>query len=957
MSETAASPPSQLPSLGKRRKRRRLLWGTGIALGLAFAIPWALAAAFGDRVVLAAVESLNRQLAVPVALEPGGVRFSLLRDFPNASVSFHGLRIPSSLPNAESGQQADEQAEDQPADFLVLDRLALQFSPLDLLRGRYRIRQMRLEDGHVHGLRRADGAENFRFWKAPEGEGQPLLDLDLERLECHNVELRWEDAAAETALHLVLEEARSSGALNEGLLNAHFEGRLFWNEGRVGGQAIPLEGPLSLDAVLETMDLETPANGWSCPELKLELQGWTFAGSMSATADALRAEWRGNGRAQHILELLRPMLPEHQATLLEAVDARGQVALNTTCTWNRKARGGEMPEYQMALAWTDGRLQQKEWGLDLDRMSFRASASNVGEFQLELSDFAARQDGAVLNLALGIDGSGPSAELDLLADGHIEASSLGSLIALAGLPGPYGSWSDWQGRLRLEAVQLRGPWFSPEARQNGTAQASGQLELDAFSWKRGLGRWTLESGSLAFDQSKTRVEAAHLLGPGTDAELNMEVIDLLPALLQGGADVSSSSSMVLPRIDGSMTATEVDFAALLALLAPRTDAQASPGSAVNAAARSGVDRQGRLDQGPSPDRAPLHLPRLAGELDLQVASFRHRDLHLENLGSHWRLSPGYWKAEALALEGMEGRASGTASLRDRPQGGLLLELEGGLEALQVEEVFRQFRDFGQQTLTRDHLNGRLDGDLERVRMVWNVEGRFLEEELVVQAEVRVRDGVLQDFEPVMALSRFVDIRDLQRIRFSHLHNRVRIENRMLQLPAMDIRSSALNLRLSGTHGFDNTVDYAVQVGLLDLLSKKFRKRHKDQPFEESSKEGGLNLYVHMQGPAHAPAMAFNQRETRAHFRDKADGLFERERSGGWAVDRGTGIPGAGATTPYNPPGAASGTPDPGSTTNGSAASGPANRPNEYKVEDGEQDGSDGYEFIDWGDEEGADDGG
>lgn len=932
-------PTSDQAGSKNRRWLRRLAY-TAATLGLVLVVlPLILTAAFGDRVALAAVESLNKQLAVPVELEPDGVRFSLWRDFPDASLSFHGLRIPSSLPQSPGSTAAET------ADFVVLERLALRFSPLDLLRGRYRIRELRLEKGHVQGLRRADGTANFRFWKAPDSSAKGPLKLDLERLELRDVAVRWTDLQASTELRLDVTAASARGSMADGLLQAQLDSKGQWYQSRFNGRSLPLEGPFALSTELEDLVMDPMASPqargtWHCPDYRLEFAGWTANGSATSNKEAIRLEGQANGRARAVLETLEPLLPQARAALLRDLDARGQVSLNGHLEWpiNQAAGPAKAPDYRMALAWTDGRIRQNTWGLDLDRMSFRAQLDNAGGFRLAVDDFAARQAGAVLNLDLLMEGLGQSAELDLKADGNIEAASLGTLIALAGLPGPYGTWTDWRGRLRLDQVHIRGPWLSPKARQNGAAKASGQLALDGFSWKRGDARWTLQSGVLVLDHARTRVDAAVLNGPGTEARLDLEVVDFLPALLDRGP-AQPSGRPALPRIKGRMDADRVDFAALLALLVPRPEQETNTDLGDPLPHRTMGASSTRTHAG---DAAPvLHLPRLAGELDLHIRHFAHQELRLEDVESRWRLSPGYWKAEQLSLNGMEGWASGTASLRDRPQGGLLLHLEGQIRQVAVDEVFRQFNDFGQLTLTHAQLSGQLDGELDRFRGVWDSRGRFAEEEVVVQAEVRVRNGVLQDFEPVMALSRFVDIRDLERIEFLQLHNSIRIEERMVHLPAMDIRSNALNLRLSGSHGFDNQVDYAIQIGLLDLLSRKFRKRDRDQPFEERPKEGGLNLFVHMQGPASAPAMAFNQRETRDAFRDQADGLFEREREARIGrtpdrpmPDRGSGIPGAGSSsgqdlpssTPHNTP---DNTP-PGPSESGAGSAGE-------------------WEFIDWED--------
>jgi hypothetical protein len=51
---------------------------------------------------------------------------------------------------------------------------------------------------------------------------------------------------------------------------------------------------------------------------------------------------------------------------------------------------------------------------------------------------------------------------------------------------------------------------------------------------------------------------------------------------------------------------------------------------------------------------------------------------------------------------------------------------------------------------------------------------------------------------------------------------------------MDIHNNALNLNLSGTHTFDNVLDYKIKLSLSELLSKK-RKSQNNEFGEEDLK--------------------------------------------------------------------------------------------------------------------------
>ncbi|MCC7050809.1 MAG: hypothetical protein IT239_03400 [Bacteroidia bacterium] len=66
---------------------------------------------------------------------------------------------------------------------------------------------------------------------------------------------------------------------------------------------------------------------------------------------------------------------------------------------------------------------------------------------------------------------------------------------------------------------------------------------------------------------------------------------------------------------------------------------------------------------------------------------------------------------------------------------------------------------------------------------------------------------------------------------------------------MEIKSSALNISLAGTHTFDQFLDYYFKVGLRDLLASKAKKKKENQEFSEyEEKEKQINLFIHVKGP-------------------------------------------------------------------------------------------------------------
>jgi hypothetical protein len=110
----------------------------------------------------------------------------------------------------------------------------------------------------------------------------------------------------------------------------------------------------------------------------------------------------------------------------------------------------------------------------------------------------------------------------------------------------------------------------------------------------------------------------------------------------------------------------------------------------------------------------------------------------------------------------------------------------------------------------------------------NAEGKYV-----------VVNGALIDFEPVKQLSAFIELSELENIRFEQLENDFFIRNNFLYIPQMDVKSSAADLSVNGRHGFDNDYEYHVRVLLSEILSKKLKKPKPNTTEFGAVKDDGL----------------------------------------------------------------------------------------------------------------------
>jgi hypothetical protein len=126
---------------------------------------------------------------------------------------------------------------------------------------------------------------------------------------------------------------------------------------------------------------------------------------------------------------------------------------------------------------------------------------------------------------------------------------------------------------------------------------------------------------------------------------------------------------------------------------------------------------------------------------------------------------------------------------------------------------------------------------------------------------------------MQSLSAFLKVEDLSDIRFATLQNQVDIANQVIYIPSMEIKSSALDLQLMGTHTFNNELDYHFTIALADLMASKFKKRNKgyDNQAEfgpvEDDNRGRTKVYVSLTGTVANPIVKYDKKAMREKIAD------------------------------------------------------------------------------------------
>jgi AsmA-like C-terminal region/Protein of unknown function len=166
-----------------------------------------------------------------------------------------------------------------------------------------------------------------------------------------------------------------------------------------------------------------------------------------------------------------------------------------------------------------------------------------------------------------------------------------------------------------------------------------------------------------------------------------------------------------------------------------------------------------------------------------------------------------------------------------------------LNGIHVDSLFYLFDNFDQDFIQDKHLRGQAVADVS-LEMTLDEKLKLFPETLIADVATVIKNGELNNFEPLQQLNKYLDDEGLNKLRFADLKNEIHIENKTVYIPQMEIRSNVTTIQLSGTHTFNQHIDYRV---IAPLRNKK--KIDPDEAFGaiEQDSKGQSKIFLKITG--------------------------------------------------------------------------------------------------------------
>ncbi|MEI6852304.1 MAG: AsmA-like C-terminal region-containing protein, partial [Bacteroidota bacterium] len=215
----------------------------------------------------------------------------------------------------------------------------------------------------------------------------------------------------------------------------------------------------------------------------------------------------------------------------------------------------------------------------------------------------------------------------------------------------------------------------------------------------------------------------------------------------------------------------------------------------------------------------VNLPgNIQFDLDMKVHKLSFNKFTATNLSGKVTLKNKQFVAKDISLQAMNGRIGFTGLMDGSQAGKLLISCDASISKVNVQRLFGELGNFGQKSLEDKNIKGVLTATVQ-FASIWSSKLKVEKPTIYGKANISIENGELIDYEPLKGLTKYLKGRDLSHVKFQTLKNTIEIKDQMINIPEMEINSSAINFKMNGTHGFDQTIDYHLSVLISQLRNK------------------------------------------------------------------------------------------------------------------------------------------
>ena len=764
---------------------------------------------YKDKIIGYFLNETNKYIATPVDVKK--IEVSFLNHFPSISVNLYDVTI-------------QESSNDHKGILGSVKMISASFNPIDLLKKNYTIRGIHLSDGKVNLKINQDGTPNYLLIKKDSSKRNS--SFSLKNITCEQIMIDYIDQKSDYHIALLAKAATADLVQKDTILEISVIGNIVSDEIKVGKRKFLNNKLVDLDSDFE-VDLRNRLYTFGKSELTIDKGRFEISGEVDVSNKTLDLKINGLNTT---FQSLNSVLSTDLSKYFKDYRSKGKVYFAGGVAGNYGL--GKLPQVKLEFGAKKASFFHPAYKKQITDVSLTGSFTSGNtnhrkNYRLELREFFCKLEEEQLEGSLVLQNF-DDYRMDLILRG---AADVNTLLLL--FPKDYVKTAF--GKIDMD-IHINGQLKNPTIGRN--IQGNGEINLKNVSFVMTGKKLPFNkiNGSLIMRNNDLAVSNLSGYVGNSDFRLNGFVIDIPNLILR------KNQKYVM---QADLQSKHIDFDELLKSNFASRDTTATKNSTY----------EFRIS------------PKIDLDFNCEIQHLKFKRFHGRKIIGNLEIKNQIAVMKNVSFSSMGGKINISGSVNSKQENLIETISESNFQHINIDSVFYVFKNFNQDWLIDKNLKGQLDADIN-LYMYFTKNLMLNSKSMIADINTSIINGELNDFEPMMELSKFVEEESLAQMRFSRMTNEIKIENRTIYLPEMEIRSNVSNILISGTHTFDNYIDYHLSVPL-----KSFIRISKRTDYEQSARRG-MNLLLKLQGHTTDYAISYDTKALKENF--KKDILDERE---------------------------------------------------------------------------------
>lgn len=249
------------------------------------------------------------------------------------------------------------------------------------------------------------------------------------------------------------------------------------------------------------------------------------------------------------------------------------------------------------------------------------------------------------------------------------------------------------------------------------------------------------------------------------------------------------------------------------------------------------------------------------ELKSKIKKAKYKNLEFKDIEISLIHKDGSYNCSNIKIKAFNGVLNGRFTYSALETNSLIVNGQG----LDIQNLFRDFNDFGQAVITSKNISGKVSGKVD-MSYKMQTNNRIDRKSIKLVSDIEIENGTLSGVKQLRRISKYININELDSFRFNTIRNKVDIENEVIKIPSMDIAANGLSFQVSGKHHFDGEFTYWLKLNLKELLAKKYLQKNADHSDYERDNKNGLSLFLKIYGNNENYKVGFDKKSSIEQFK-------------------------------------------------------------------------------------------